>query len=222
MGRRFKKKGKGKKGGGKPRRENDSAVKGDDYVQMIVDQGNFKMEVYYAVQGLHNTRWDGDKLLDCTTSEEKDAERMLWRNTAVSVIPTSFRIAKDVPLVLRERIESELKSLLEEIKGEFEGDILKQLKFLDQAYQLSMDRKTIRKEPKLTKLHEWLQQQTHAGFITRQELVSMIPPVVLNPKPDDKILDMCAAPGSKTSQLLEDLGPAGCIVANDANVSRAQ
>ena len=31
----------------------------------------------------------------------------------------------------------------------------------------------------------------------------MIPPIVLDVKPHHKVLDMCAAPGSKTAQLIE-------------------
>ncbi len=33
----------------------------------------------------------------------------------------------------------------------------------------------------------------------------MIPPLVLEVKPHHKVLDMCAAPGSKTAQLIEAL-----------------
>ena len=63
------------------------------------------------------------------------------------------------------------------------------------------------------------------GYLSRQEVVSMIPPLLLDVRPGHKVLDMCAAPGSKTSQLLEALlvsGPtaAGCVVANDRNASR--
>ena len=47
-----------------------------------------------------------------------------------------------------------------------------------------------------------LQKAFDAGLIARQELVSMIPPLFLDVQPDDIILDMCAAPGSKTSQIL--------------------
>jgi len=39
------------------------------------------------------------------------------------------------------------------------------------------------------------------GFVYLQSLSSMLPPIVLDPKPGDKILDLCAAPGSKTSEL---------------------
>ncbi len=43
------------------------------------------------------------------------------------------------------------------------------------------------------------------GNISRQEAVSMIPPLLLDVKPHHKVLDMCAAPGSKTAQLVEFL-----------------
>ena len=39
------------------------------------------------------------------------------------------------------------------------------------------------------------------GRITRQEAVSMLPPAVLEPSDDDLVLDTCAAPGSKATQL---------------------
>lgn len=41
------------------------------------------------------------------------------------------------------------------------------------------------------------------GEIYVQELSSMIPPILIDPKPGEKILDMAAAPGSKTTQLGE-------------------
>ena len=56
----------------------------------------------------------------------------------------------------------------------------------------------------------------------------MLPPLYLNIQPDDVVLDMCAAPGSKTSQLLEmiyqnnKIVGKGCVIANDADYSRAQ
>ena len=39
------------------------------------------------------------------------------------------------------------------------------------------------------------------GEIYLQSLSSMLPPIILNPKKDMDILDMCAAPGGKTTQL---------------------
>jgi 16S rRNA C967 or C1407 C5-methylase (RsmB/RsmF family) len=41
------------------------------------------------------------------------------------------------------------------------------------------------------------------GNISRQEAVSMIPPLMLDVQPHHIVLDMCAAPGSKTGQIIE-------------------
>ncbi|MBD3310658.1 NOL1/NOP2/sun family putative RNA methylase [Candidatus Woesearchaeota archaeon] len=53
------------------------------------------------------------------------------------------------------------------------------------------------------------------GYIYVQEAVSMIPPVVLDPKPGEKVLDMCASPGSKASQIAQLMQNKGALVAND-------
>jgi 16S rRNA (cytosine1407-C5)-methyltransferase len=39
------------------------------------------------------------------------------------------------------------------------------------------------------------------GHIYVQNLSSMVPPLILDPHEDEKILDLCAAPGSKTTQM---------------------
>lgn len=60
------------------------------------------------------------------------------------------------------------------------------------------------------------------GYLYVQSLASMIPPLILNPKPGEKILDMAAAPGSKTTQMAAMMENKGEIVANDPNPIRAQ
>jgi len=53
------------------------------------------------------------------------------------------------------------------------------------------------------------------GYFYVQEAASMIPPVVLGPKPGETILDMCAAPGSKASQIAQYMKNKGILIAND-------
>jgi len=60
------------------------------------------------------------------------------------------------------------------------------------------------------------------GDIYSQSLSSMLPVVVLNPQRDEKVLDLCAAPGSKTSFLAQRMGNTGLIVANEPSGSRAK
>lgn len=93
------------------------------------------------------------------------------------------------------------------------------------AWQLQLTRKDIRRSESLFRLHNFLIAETSAGGISRQEAVSMIPPIVLDVKPHHKVLDMCAAPGSKTAQLIEYLHagdgvPTGFVIANDVDNTR--
>lgn len=58
------------------------------------------------------------------------------------------------------------------------------------------------------------------GLYYIQEISSMMPILVLQPKPDDIILDLCAAPGSKTTQLAALMQNKGTILANDVSLGR--
>lgn len=53
-----------------------------------------------------------------------------------------------------------------------------------------------------------------------QGLSSMIPPIVLNPLPGDIVLDLCAAPGSKTTELAELMENKGTLVSNEVQLDR--
>ena len=59
-----------------------------------------------------------------------------------------------------------------------------------------------------------------AGHYILQSPSSFVPVVALNPQPNERILDMCAAPGGKTSHISALMLNTGCLVANDANKDR--
>ena len=58
------------------------------------------------------------------------------------------------------------------------------------------------------------------GYFYTQEAASMIPPIVLEPKGTDVVLDMAASPGSKTTQISALMDNKGILVANDINSER--
>ncbi len=60
----------------------------------------------------------------------------------------------------------------------------------------------------------------YLGYVYGQTLSSMVPPLVLKPKKHEKILDLCAAPGSKTTQMAQLMENTGMIVANDSELKR--
>ena len=60
-----------------------------------------------------------------------------------------------------------------------------------------------------------------SGRITRQEAASMMPVQALDIQPGHRVLDLCAAPGSKTTQIAEALDGLGLVVANEPNPGRA-
>lgn len=94
------------------------------------------------------------------------------------------------------------------------------------AWQFEFSRRELRRNPAFELLHETIKRETMIGNISRQEAVSMIPPLILDIHSHHRVLDMCAAPGSKTVQLLEmlhadqDRLPEGWVVANDVDFKR--
>lgn len=58
------------------------------------------------------------------------------------------------------------------------------------------------------------------GHFYMQEAASMLPASLLDPQPGEAILDMCAAPGSKTTQMADTVQGRGVIIANDMQEKR--
>ncbi|KAK9872525.1 hypothetical protein WA026_017990 [Henosepilachna vigintioctopunctata] len=160
----------------------------------------------------------------------KDEEYDEFITSLKTDLPATFRITGS---------KGEAKKMLEIVQGQFIKDCLKQEEseqkpnifslpwYPDKlAWQMELTRKDIRRCEAYYKLHNFLISETEHGTISRQETVSMIPPLVLDVQSHHKILDMCAAPGSKTAQLLEllhaqgDPIPTGYVIANDVDNKR--
>jgi NOL1/NOP2/sun family putative RNA methylase len=58
------------------------------------------------------------------------------------------------------------------------------------------------------------------GYYYVQEVSSMLPALALEPKPNELVLDLCAAPGSKTTQMAAMMNNSGTIIANDKDIGR--
>ncbi|GFT67052.1 hypothetical protein NPIL_67921 [Nephila pilipes] len=182
------------------------------YKDIIKENENF--EKYYKIQGI-------------VPSEEWESFMKSLREN----LPATFRITG---------FKGEAKALLNIIKGKYFQDLMKikdenadsykpfSLPWYpgDLAWQMKLSRVTIRSSECLRQLHNFLVSETDTGNISRQETVSMIPPLLLGVEPHHKVFDMCAAPGSKTAQLIEFLHrndgkiPDGLIVANDLDNKR--
>ena len=113
--------------------------------------------------------------------------------------PTTFRV---------NTIKTNRDAVLEELKRE--GFKVKRVSWYADAFIL--ENKTKRA---LTDL-----QMYKDGHIYIQSLASMVPPLILDPKPGEKVLDLTASPGSKTSQIAALMEQKGELVANDLNKVR--
>ncbi|SMN18488.1 similar to Saccharomyces cerevisiae YBL024W NCL1 S-adenosyl-L-methionine-dependent tRNA: m5C-methyltransferase [Maudiozyma saulgeensis] len=151
-------------------------------------------------------------------------------------LPLTFRINESIS----EKYSNEILNLFEKdhlkylTNIEFEGIPIKRpskLKWYPRsmAWQIDVPKRVMRKNEMFKKTQRFLVLETNAGNISRQEAVSMVPPLLMDIQSNHKILDMCAAPGSKTAQLVEALHlncennkqPTGFIIANDSDTRRS-
>lgn len=71
------------------------------------------------------------------------------------------------------------------------------------AWAMTTPKKIVRRHPPFASFQKFLVSETSVGSISRQEAVSMIPPLLMKLEPHMTALDLCAAPGSKTAQMIE-------------------
>ncbi|KAL3421175.1 methyltransferase [Phlyctema vagabunda] len=181
---------RGKRGGGRGGGRNngeDNRVSFDK-----VTKKNEKLERYYnSVLGL---------------SEEEQQE--FW-DALKRELPNSFRFAGSkghalaVQRLLKERYIPEISKI-----SHYDGSLVEAPKpvlwYPDElAWWMTTPKNVVRRFPPFAAFQKYLVSETSVGNISRQEVVSMIPPLVMDLQPGMTVLDMCAAPGSKAAQLLE-------------------
>lgn len=71
------------------------------------------------------------------------------------------------------------------------------------AWSMTTPKRIVRRFAPFASFQKFLVSETDVGNISRQEVVSMIPPLLIDVKPGMTVLDLCAAPGSKSAQLME-------------------
>ncbi|KAJ1754524.1 tRNA (cytosine-5-)-methyltransferase ncl1, partial [Coemansia sp. RSA 1591] len=164
-------------------------------------------------------------------SEDEFPELM---ETMRTVLPTNFRItgSRQQATDIREQIMTEFVPYIRKVRidgAEIEAPHPLPWYPNEFGWQFSIPRIALKKSTELANFHSFLVTETEIGNISRQEAVSMVPPLLLDVRSDHIVLDMCAAPGSKTAQLVEalhvdvaaDQTPSGLVVANDADYKRA-
>lgn len=125
-------------------------------------------------------------------------EPEVFLSTLMEYAPRSFRVNR-------------LKASVDEVRSRFEqyGLAITQMSWYEDAF--------LSENPDIgATLEHFL------GDIYLQELVSMLPPVVLKDELEHAkfVLDGCAAPGSKTTQMAAIMKNKGTIIANDLSYSR--
>ncbi|KXT16359.1 hypothetical protein AC579_5570 [Pseudocercospora musae] len=180
--------GRGRGGGGGGQRNfQDNRVSFDN-----VDKRNEKFENYYNTIGI------------VPDAEEREA---FWKALRKE-LPNSFRFtgSKGHALSVRDNLVNRFFPLLEKIKHEGRSvDLPKPVPWYPNglAYSMTTPKNVVRKYEPFKEFQKFLVSETGVGNISRQEEVSMIPPLLLDVEPHHTVLDLCAAPGSKSAQLVE-------------------
>lgn len=107
-----------------------------------------------------------------------------------------------------------IKSNIEEIKKVLVSENInfKNVNWYEDAFIIENVKEDILKELEIYK----------QGKIYLQSLSSMLPPLILNPKPQENILDMAAAPGGKTTQIVAISQNKAYITACERNKIRGE
>ena len=118
--------------------------------------------------------------------------------------------ANELPLKQSIRVNT-LKIHPEELKKRLDkkGFELETLEWISYGFKI------LKEAINLGSLHEYLQ-----GYFYIQNIVSMLPAIILDPQPDNIVIDMCAAPGGKATHLAQLMNNQGSLILIERNRKR--
>ena len=152
-----------------------------------------------------------------------DEQWKSFHSVLATGLPTALRLNFSLPTAVQAHITG---SMLSEFKAA--GSVPCVLQWVEggAAFQVPLSRGELKRTKENKRVKKLTNALNDGGYFSRQEAVSMIPALFLDVQPGDTVADLCAAPGSKTTQILEKLvkgGNAkggGCMVANDVSSGR--
>ncbi|KAJ5332837.1 hypothetical protein MYU51_008977 [Penicillium brevicompactum] len=137
-----------------------------------------------------------------------EEEREVFWATMRKDLPNSFRFtgSRGHALAVQQRLKDHHIPEITSIK--YENEFVEPPRpvswYPDQlAWSMTTPKNVIRRFAPFASFQKFLVAETDVGNISRQEVVSMIPPLLIDARPGMTVLDMCAAPGSKSAQLME-------------------
>ncbi len=118
--------------------------------------------------------------------------------------------ANEQPLIPSIRVNT-LKISILELKKRLEkkGNELKPIEWVPYGFNV------VKESFNLGSSHEFLQ-----GYYYLQNIASMLSAIILDPKPNDVVIDMCAAPGSKSTHLAQLMVNKGTLILVEKNLNR--
>lgn len=165
-------------------------------------------------------------------------EYLSFKNAMATGLPVTFRFSHNChgwyTCALEDRLRREFRMMhgrFIEAKGEVVKEVAHPIGWAPGAWQVNIDKSSFGKSEALSELHTLIKSEELLGHVVRQELVSMIPVMLLDVRSQHFVLDICAAPGSKTEQIIDRMHadvasgsgwPSGVVVANDADPKRIE
>lgn len=126
----------------------------------------------------------------------EDTIKLLEANERTLIPSIRVNTLKISPVALRDKL----------IKKDFK---LRVLEWVPYGFEV------LKTKLNLGSTHEYLQ-----GYYYLQNKASMLPPIILAPKPNETVIDMCAAPGGKSTHLAQIMNNQGALILIEKNPRR--